>query len=72
MSKTVHTIFGPFDDALTRKLQEAYKKHKDEESFVFVLADGTPHPLLTDLVKYLLEYLTSQGLGDKNAATAGK
>lgn len=62
--RAVMTVCGPFNRQMATKLQEAYNRELSagSKSFMFELADGTEHELLTDFAKYLLEFLGSNGL----------
>lgn len=63
-NRVVETVFGSFDRSLAQKLQVAYEKALQEtkESFIFTVADGRDHPILTKLAKYLVEYFENEGL----------
>ncbi len=55
-NRKVDTIFGPFNAKLAQQFKETYDKNKDKETFMFRLADGREHEILTKLGSYLIQY----------------
>lgn len=55
-NRKVDTIFGPFNAKLAKQFKEIYEQNKDKETFMFRLADGREHEILTKLGSYLIQY----------------